>query len=188
MLRNGVFHNLPDPGMASQTIILAGQVQHRFVLATMNAMAYLAVIRSDRAMNILANLNIIMTDQAKFAAGLQHKLRQASLVWTVATGATLFKRRMRIHHPFGRILVALQTEAGFLFNQFHRTRSWMLLVCRIMTGEAITYSNWFMNVFCPAQNSVTLSGDTAVSHGGISPQDKAFARRVIGKSWQGQNR
>lgn len=187
VLRDCISHDILDAGMAGQAVVLAGQIQHRLMFAAMNAVAHPAVDRPDRPMDVLPLHHLFMTDQAELAAGLQHEFRQSTLMWTVATAASLFKGRMRIGHLCRWIFVALKTEARLCFNQCHRAITRMWLFCGFVTDQAVALCNRRMHMLCSTEDGMALSGNATFDRSGTGPQNKAIVRGAGGKNRQSQN-
>ncbi len=105
----------------------------------------------------------------------------------MAAGTALFERRMREIHAIGRVLVALQAKARLIFDERHGAFSRVLFFHYLMTRLAITFGNRRMDMLGATKNRMTISRDTALGHRRTGPEDKALARRFIGKSRQSEN-
>ena len=150
--------------MARKAIFLAWQIQHRFILPAVNAMAHTAVVGPDRPMDIFAFDNVFMANQTELAAFLQNEFRQPALMRAVATGTAFFECRMRELHAISRILVTLQTEARFIFDERHGTFTRVLLIRAFVTRLAIPFGNRRMHMLGTAENRMAISRHAAFGH------------------------
>ena len=68
MLRDSIIHDRLDSGMAGQAVVFARQVQHGFMLPTVDAVAELAVLCLDRAVGILTFRHIFVAAQTELSS------------------------------------------------------------------------------------------------------------------------
>ena len=68
MLGNRIIHDVLDPGVTSQTIAIAGLIQHGKIVTTMNTVTHLAIYRPDRPVDIFTIVYVLMANQAELAA------------------------------------------------------------------------------------------------------------------------